>query len=158
MTTQQRRPKPLRHIPLFVVAVFAIVLFAGCSDSGEECPELGGDPVITSVIVNPTTMAAGDTVEMTVDGEHLGELEEVSMDTGMEEEGEEESHCPGGHFHVYLDDLETNPITMQEAKTFPLVIPEGTTAGAHTLIVRLHNKDHIIYEPQVTKDVSITVE
>lgn len=129
---------------------------AACSCTG-DCPDLGGDPEFTDLTVTPSTMAAGDSVDLAIDGDHLGELEE-SSDGAMEEDEEEESHCPGGHLHVYLDDLQTNPVTMQEAMAFPLTIPEDTEVGDHTLIVRLHNKDHTIYEPEVTIEADITVE
>lgn len=139
----------------------ALLALAGCGSTGDdtgECPDLGGDPAFTSFTVTPETMAAGDTVDVVVEGDHLGELEE-SSDGSMEMGGEEhESSCPGGHLHVYLDDLMTNPLTMQEAKAFPMEIPADTAPGAHTLIVRLHNKDHTIYEPEVTTTLAITVE
>lgn len=134
------------------------LVVVGCSGGDEACPDLGGEPVFTAFDVAPTTAAAGDTVDITVAGDHLGDLA-ASSDGSMEEEGEEEeSACLGGHLHIYLDDLETNPITMQEALAFPVTLPTELEAGVHTLIVRLHNHDHTIYEPEVTRETELTVE
>ncbi len=141
------------------LGVVGVLLWTtGCGGDGEACPDLGGEPAITEFTVTPATVAAGDAVDVTVDGEHLGDLMPTSDGTDMDMEHEEESACPGGHLHVYLDDLDSNPLTMQEAKAFPMDIPADTPVGPHTLIVRLHNKDHTIYEPQVTMEAQITVE
>jgi hypothetical protein len=145
-----------------VWATVLLLCAAGCSGSDEvdagACPDLGGDPSFTEFTVTPATVAAGDSVDVVIDGDHLGELEATS-DGSMEMAGEEEeSTCAGGHVHIYLDDLETNPLSMQEAKAFPMTIPADTEPGTHTLIVRLHNKDHTIYDPEVSMETTITVE
>lgn len=147
-------------------AVFVLALAPGCSvgdghDHTHEadaagCVEHGGEPMFTAFSVSPTTVAAGGAVEASIDGEHLGELAET--ESGAAEEHGHGGDCPGGHLHVYLDDLMTNPLAMVGAKSFQLTIPEETAAGEHILIVRLHNKDHTILTPEVTAQTAITVE
>jgi len=157
----------MRRVSSFILCTSLAMLTATTSSCGgddappeEECPpDLGGTPTIASVDLSTTTPAAGDTIDVTVTGEHLGELEESTTSTGMEEMGEEnEPLCLGGHLHVYIDELMSNPIAQQEALAFPVVIPDTTPPGDHTLIVRLHNKDHTIYKPEVTAEVAITVQ
>jgi len=151
------------------VMVFgSVVLAAGCSGDGDgegdtgathSCHDLGGDPAFTEFTVTPGTVAAGGEVDVTVDGDHIGELMDMAHGTmeGTEHDHEEEG-CLGGHLHVYIDDFEENPLAMEGAKAFPMTIPADTTPGTHTLIVRLHNKDHTIHKPEVTMETTVTVE
>lgn len=119
-----------------------------------------GDPAIVSVTANPTTVAAGGTIQMTV------VLENVELEAGEAEHaltqralrvahGDEEA---GVHLHTYLDDLESNPLAQTSSTSYAIVIPQATATGAHQLIVRLHGADHTILEPQVTSAVGITVQ
>lgn len=120
----------------------------------------GGDPTIVSVTATPSTVAKGGTVTVTVELENveLGVAEDHAALTarGLRvAHGEEEA---GMHLHTYLDDLETNPLAQTSSASFAIVIPLATASGAHQLIVRLHNGDHTILEPQVTKAAAITVQ
>lgn len=135
-----------------------------CGDDGHEdaaaveCPSEA--PAIEKVTASATTVAPGGTITLTFDVAGF-ELDEATVSDAMlplhgEEDAEEE--CPGGHMHVYLDSLETDPIMATDKAVVDVTIPVGTTEGEHELIVRVHNHDHAIYEPQVTKTVSISVQ
>lgn len=131
-------------------------------DTEVECPAVE-DPTIQMVEITPTTAAAGDTLGVMVHGEGLGfgGSQDGGHGGGHEEGSHEQgdmSHCAGGHIHVYMDDLMTNPLVMSTEPSFDLTLPDDVTAGDHTIIVRLHNRDHTIYEPQVTHEVTVTVQ
>lgn len=142
----------MRWIGLAVACSF-LVSCGHDDDHADECPSVE-NPSIDSFIVDPDTVAAGGNIDVTIAGSDLGFAEH---DEGDDHHGEAEA-CPGGHIHVYLDDLMTNPLAQEEALEFTLTIPDDTEPGEHTLIARLHNRDHIIYKPEVTKETDITVE
>lgn len=119
-----------------------------------ECPD--EDPSIDSFTLDATTVAAGATLHGTiaVTGFELGGHDEEME--GME--GMEGMECPGGHAHIYLDDLTGNPLTMAMDTEFDVVLPGDIPAGMHMLIARLHNHDHTIVDPEVTAEAHFTVE
>lgn len=130
---------------LAVTTGAALLLIASaCGNDKHDCPSAS----FTTFTATPNTVAAGGTVGIAVAGDHLN----------FETDADHDEECPGGHLHIYLDDLMTNPIVMEEVDAFDAVIPTGTSAGAHTLIIRLHNHDHTIVEPQVTMQTSLTVQ
>ncbi len=149
---------------VFALAICAIA-FAGCIFDGNEHPR------IQEVIVEPSTVTAGDTVTVTVhtthftlvhDGDSGGEGDD---DGEGEHEGDDdgEGHHGGGdansgHFHIYLDNLLDNPLAMPHMQIFEIQIPEETAPGTHQLIVRLQHASHLIIEPQVISAAAITVE
>lgn len=71
---------------------------------------------------------------------------------------DEAAECPGGHVHVYFDDLMTEPLTQAVTSEFTIKLPADATAGTHTIMGRLHNRDHTIYTPEVIEEVEVTVE
>ena len=146
-----------------VVAVAISVAAVGCADEHthhEACPEPAGDPVIGAFTLDAETVAAGESVHATLELENFP-MEEMEGMEGTHDDDEEpeheESECPTGHVHVYLDSLTGNPLVMAAGKSFDVVIPADTPAGAHKLIARLQNGDHTIVEPQVTAEVTLTV-
>ena len=144
---------------LLLLPLFAVFLSA-CPES--SCPE--GDPAILSFTVEADTVTAGEALSATLELQdfELGEHEDMEMDdddmADDDDDMGEDAECHGGHAHVYLDSLEVNPLAMPEMLTFEVTIPADTTPGEHTLIARLHNEDHTILEPQVTAEVTVTVE
>lgn len=137
----------------------------GCSDDAETCP--AGDPTIESMVLTPDTIAAGADVMATVtvhnfelSGEPHAHTESQPLEVGPEPQHEdgEAVECTGGHVHIYLDDLMTNPLTQAVTSEFMFTIPDGTAVGDHVIIGRLHNRDHTILEPRVTLEVDIAVE
>ena len=132
------------------LSFLALVTLAAC----------GGDPAITSVTITPSTIAAGGTVQMTVelDNFELGSGAD-QMEHGLSRSALREAHGEeGGHLHVYLDSTDVNPLVQTSSSSFPVLIPLGTAAGAHTLIVRLHAADHHIIEPEVKASAALTVQ
>ena len=154
-------PANPRRLPL-LFAAFTLAAVFGCDDdhAGHEGPDQ--DPALTSFLSGETNVAPGGELELMIEVEGF----ELSGDEDHEhdEHGEHEGHahdgeeCPGGHVHIYLDDLMVNPVAMPASSTFLVTIPDDTPVGEHTLIARLHNRDHTIVEPQVTAEFDITVE
>lgn len=143
-----------------LVLAALLVAATGCGDDEVECP--AGSPLISSFTVDPTTAAPGDTVTGTlvVENFELGTGDSHTHKVPLSEplhEGETHAGCPGGHIHVYLDDVMTNPLVMVEATSFPILLPNDVTEGDHTLIARLQNHDHSIVKPEVTAEATITI-
>ena len=136
------------------------VLLAAC---GGEAPH----PQILEFTIDPGEVVAGGTLESTVvvqDFEFTGGEMDMSTMTGEgthdhdHDHGDEASEeVQTGHAHIYLDTVDSNPLLMQTAETETVTIPADTPAGEYTLIARLHGADHLIIEPQVIAEVSLTV-
>ena len=73
----------------------------------------------------------------------------------------DENPCPGGHVHVYLNDLMENPVLQMTSSQGELTIPSDVEAGEHTLFARLHNTDHTIHlagGEEVIETLTLTVD
>ncbi len=146
--------------PLTLLTALALALSA--CPSTDTCPE--GDPAIDSFTLDSSTVTAGDELSgmVMVSNFELGGHDDMAMDdddSGMAmDDDDADSACPGGHAHIFLDTLEVNPLGMPEEPDFTITIPADAAPGEHTLIARLHNRDHTILEPQVTAEATITVE
>lgn len=143
-------------------------LFAAC----------GGDaPPTISVTAQPSTFTSGSTVTFTVtvqdfelrpDIDHQMETHglhqglKTSTEDGHEggdghhDEANEEYVGNAGHFHVYLDSVETNPIKQSWDTT--VMLPIVADPGAHTLIFRLNDDSHRFFVPHITATVDVTVQ
>ncbi len=134
--------------------MFALVLAVSACGDGHDHDECAGDPMIMSFSADTTTMPAGADIQVTVMVHNFT--------LSGHEEGTEHEHtegaCIAGHYHIYLDDLMTNPLAMPATMNATVNIPPGTAAGEHTLIARLHDLDHMIVQPQVMTELSITVQ
>lgn len=125
----------------------------------------GDDPAPTvSITVTPDRLSSGGTTRADIS---VTDFELAAEDhahvraqaSGHEAEGEHEhtGDIPRiGHYHIYLDSMETNPILMGHESSVELTVT--ASAGPHRLIVRLHNLDHTIIEPQITGEAAITIE
>lgn len=122
----------------------------------------GGDPRIVSVTANPSTIAAGGTITMTVVLENVDDVhsDEHALTARALVAADDEAHEEeeGVHIHTYLDSTDVNPLAQTSSTTYPVVVPAATAAGAHQLIVRLHNGDHTIITPEVKASVGVTVQ
>lgn len=101
------------------------------------------------MVVDPETMGAGDTVEVTVTVESFV-LEEPAGQPN------EDGH---GHFHIYLDGATGgNYLVAGQTETVNVTIPANTAPGAHTLKISLGENSHAPLSPAVEFVVDITVE
>lgn len=108
-----------------------------------------GDPSV-ELAVTPTTFALGEpaVAEVTTTNFTLASDEHAHGDVPRDE----------GHFHLYLDSFETEPLYQGfQARLDILITKAQTSPGEHTLLVRLHTLDHKILEPQVTDSVVVTL-
>ncbi len=122
------------------------------------------DPEILDFSVNPTEIEAGTMATATVElanFELSGHDDMTTMTMGTDDEDGDHHGDDGdvqtGHVHIYLDDTETNPLVMMMTETADFMIPMDTAEGAHTLIARLQDADHLIIEPEVVAEFEITV-
>jgi hypothetical protein len=60
-----------------------------------------------------------------------------------------------GHFQIYLDDTDTQPLLITAQTNFSVTIPPGTKPGPHNLICRFHKHDGTPTSTEV--NVAITV-
>jgi hypothetical protein len=122
----------------------------------------GEDPAPTvSAVVSPDTFVSGSTVTVTVTTTHFEirdpagtSHQHLRVQAGDHEE-HEESVANAGHYHVYLDSTEVNPLGMGSASTLDVVV--DSTPGAHKLIIRLNDDSHAFLKPEVKAEVPITV-
>jgi len=115
------------------------------------------DPKITSIAINPTHARPIEHITMTLGVENftLDFVDPSSVHAlRAAHEGEDEE----GHVHVYFDNLDSNPLVQTASTSFSIGVPGDATPGAHKLIARLHSGDHLILEPQVTAEVTLTVD
>ena len=153
----------MRVLPLFA-------LLAACSSA---------EPDILDFVVDPAAGAPGETITASaevVDFEFSGGDMDMDMDMGsmdmggMDMDGDDHDHdhdhgdedsgkgkIPVGHIHLYMDDLQTNPVLMMNTATATFVVPDDATEGTHTLIARLHGSDHLILEPEVLFELEFEV-
>ena len=125
----------------------------------------GGDDAPTVMVsASKTTLTSGDMTTLTVTVTNF-ELRDPTAhahaltvaDTGHEHEATgEEVTSDGGHYHVYLDRTDVNPLKMAWTPTVDVTVT--ASVGAHRLIVRLNADDHRFLVPEVEDHVEITVE
>lgn len=134
------------------LALFLAFALAGCpSTDTHEHPE------ITSWTLDPLTVAAGGDLSSTFELMHFSLTGEEGDEHDHEGDMAMDAGDNTGHVHIYLDDLETNPILMQVTLEDTVTLDAATAEGTHTLIARLHNADHEIIEPQVLEEIEIEV-
>ena len=146
------------------VALLSIVGLIGCGS--------GPPPEITSFSVQPSTAARGTDVMVSIEVANF-ELREADPENGQAlraahegGEGEEGDYPDGGHFHVYLDNTETNPMYINcpefcehGASMSPVRarIPDDATVGEHTVIARLNNDQHLFLKPEIRATTTLTI-
>ena len=151
----------MKNLALLVTTLFVSALI------GVAC---GDDPMPTvSATVSPSTFVSGSTITLTVTTtdfeirdpagaahQHLRVAEEGHG--GHDDHSGHDSHetATAGHYHVYLDSTDVNPLRMGYEETIDLVVT--ATPGAHKLIIRLNDDSHAFLMPEVKTEVAITVE
>lgn len=98
----------------------------------------------------------GSSLEPLAEGEHEHE-EDHDHDHGSSASGDYDGPRIG-HYHIYLDDLMTEPLVQGWQDSVEVTIPADTAAGSHMLMLRLHGLDHRIIEPQIVGSTMIEVE
>ncbi|MEQ9538997.1 MAG: hypothetical protein RIU46_19765 [Deltaproteobacteria bacterium] len=151
--------------PSLTAAALALVFAAGCGQA---------DPMLHAVTVSPATVAAGEDLTLTVDLENFdlvnpdGHAHGLRAADESHEHGEADGDYPSeGHFHVYMDSVEQNPLMINcpdhcmhsaFAKEVRARIPDGTAAGMHTIIVRLNDNSHMTLTPHIKAEATFTVQ
>lgn len=149
-----------------MVGSAALLFVVGCG---------AADPELHSVTVSPATVAAGEDLTLAVDIENFDLVNPADHTAhglraadGDHEHGEAEGDYPSeGHFHVYMDSVEMNPLMLNcpehcahtgFAKEVRARIPDGTAAGMHTIIVRLNDNSHRTLTPHIEAQATFTVQ
>lgn len=151
------------RIPLLSAVLLSTGVLVACG---------GGDPTI-SISASPTTLASGQTTTLTVSVENFELRDPGSHQHGLttaqthdhgDDHGDDHAHGDdaedylpdAGHYHVYLDSTEVNPMMMAWRETVELTVT--ASAGPHRLIVRLNGDDHRFLRPEVKAHIDITVQ
>lgn len=116
-----------------------------------------GEPKISSVTINPSSIAAGGSTTMTVALENFTLIPDDDA-AALRPEHEGTADNDSGHMHVYLDDVMSNPLVMTASTTFPVKTASTTSKGAHKLIVQLRRTDHLAVTPEVKAEVALTIQ
>jgi len=111
------------------------------------CPwEESETPTIDSFTLSSDQVIRGEIIDLNLEVSffELRGPEGHSHEDGSSHEHESTAACPGGHWHLYLDDLFTNPVAQSINEAVAFEIPADTALGNHTFIARLHNENHSI--------------
>jgi hypothetical protein len=132
----------------------------------------GPPPEITSFTVEPSIAARGTDVmisivvanfELREPEPEMGQALRPAHDAG---EGEDNDYPDGGHFHVYLDNTESNPMFINcpeycehgaPASPVRARIPDDMAIGEHTVIARLNDDRHLFLKPEIRATTTLTV-
>jgi len=138
-----------------------MILAAAC---GEDHPA----PTV-SATVTPQTFVSGSTVTLSVMTTHFdirnpangGHQHGLRAAAGDHEDHDHDDHGhveypTAGHYHVYLDSTEVNPLVMGYENSIDFLVT--ATAGPHKLIIRLNEDSHAFLVPEIKTEVSITVQ
>lgn len=122
-----------------------------------------------SATVSPSTFVSGSTVTVTVTTtdfeirnpagaahQHLRAAQHDHSDHDNHDDHDSHEVVTEGHYHVYLDSTDVNPLGMGYEETIDIVVT--ATPGAHKLIIRLNDDSHAFLQPEVKTEVAITVE
>jgi hypothetical protein len=116
------------------------------------CDDHDDGPPTLSASIDPSTVEQGSvtTLSVTVTNFIL-----AGHGAAADDHHDDDAAPDEGHYHVYLDTTEDNPILMGETPTSDLTI--DAAPGDHELIVRLHDLQHVIIQPEVKVVLPLTV-
>jgi len=145
------------RLTIGAVALCAGLLTSACDDHGDE--DIPPVPTI-EISIDPTTVVSGETttLSVTVTDFELRDPASVSSSPLSTPQHEGEGTAPSataGHYHVYIDTLDENPLLMAWDAEVELTI--DATEGEHEIFVRLNDDSHRILEPEVLDSTMITV-
>lgn len=119
------------------------------------------DPTVTAS-ASPASFGSGQSTTLTVEVDAF-ELRDpaaahtlTGADTHQQSDSEGGVTADGGHYHVYLDSTDVNPLKMAWTPSLELTVT--ATPGAHTLIIRLNADDHRFLVPEIKSTIDITIE
>lgn len=122
------------------------------------------DPPSLQASAQPTTFPQGSSTTLTITTTDFELISPTDMHAHLtqaltvaheaEETGGSE-FTNSGHYHVYLDSYEIDPI-LQGYQASQAVTVHGK-AGPHKLIVQLQGEDHKILQPPVRVEIPITL-
>lgn len=124
----------------------------------------GQDPPTLQASAQPTTFPQGGSTTLTVtvtDFELKSPAQAAGLHAALTAAHSDEEHGTGtaypnsGHYHVYFDTHDQDPI-FQGYQTTQAITVHGK-AGAHKLIVQLNGEDHKLLDPPVRAEVPITL-
>ena len=150
----------MRTAKILMMALFvASVAACGGDDDSTAADAAAGNPdgsgggaVTVAAVANPTTLAAGDSTELTLTFTGDFTLTDPGPTGGTTVDGQ-------GHYHIYLDNATGGDYLVNDfVNPVTVLIPTGTAAGTHTLHVVLEGNDHMPLTPNVQTDVEITVQ
>ncbi len=121
----------------------------------------GSDPAPTiSVTATPTSLKSGEAVTLNIavtDFELVDDAGRSTSGLRAAHEGHEDTSetARRGHYHVYLDTTEENPLYMGHIAAPRVTVT--ASVGPHVLIVRLQDEAHRIITPEIKATAAITV-
>ncbi|MEQ8977281.1 MAG: hypothetical protein RL846_05100 [Deltaproteobacteria bacterium] len=133
------------------------------------------DPAITAVTVNPSVVAPGGEiiVSVTVADFELRDPRDVGGSHGLRaaddgnEHGDATDYPSEGHFHVYFDTIEANPLQLDcpdycmhpgFTPNVRATISSSAAVGLHEVIVLLNNNAHMTLMPHIRGTADLTVQ
>ena len=131
-------------------AVFGLFFITACG---------GDEPPTISIAVTPTAFGTGGQTTLTVTVTHFSLVDPshthalTTADHVDVEESNGTLTASEGHYHVYLDTTEQNPLLM--AWTPQVQVSVEGSPGPHQLIVRLNANDHRFLKPEVKDQAEI---
>src|SRR5262249_47794757 len=100
--------------------------------------------------VDVTNVTPGETIPMRVEAQNVYLVDPHDNPPPLHVED-------AGHFQVYLDDLNSEPLVVTAKTTIDVKVPEDTKAGKHKLYCRVHKHDgaptKAIFEIEITVKV-----
>jgi hypothetical protein len=113
-------------------------------------------PPTVALSIDPTTIMSGGTTRLRVTVENFELIEEGHAHDASTDEHTHEGDVPRqGHYHIYLDTTEENPLLMSAAAEADLMITAAP--GEHKLIARLSDLEHRTITPEVRDEATITI-
>lgn len=125
-----------------LIVVVALVVGAGCGST---------HPEIESLTLSKTTVAPGDTLDVTL------KVKNFKIEAHGGHDHSEGDSTMAGHYHIYFD-TNASPVAMATSETHTLTIPDTMTEGEHKLRVELVTADHTTLNPAVKQETTFMVK
>jgi hypothetical protein len=134
----------------FIVAAAFSVASVGCT-MGDLNLDITDPKVSFDTDVN--VVVQGESVEVHLDAENV-----YLIDPGETPPAEHEDDA--GHFQIYLDDLDSEPLLITAQVDVTVMIPEDTAPGVHKLKCRIHMHDgaptDAVFEIEITVKAKVS--